>query len=364
MPVTRFIRPSATANTRPMLPVPPLADNPGNLLAQLYRPDSFTIGNPLVVVLHGCTQTGIAYADAAGWLQLADRHGVAVLIPQQQRGNNPNLCFNWFERGDIVRGKGEVASIKAMIDWTLSNHGVDPSRVFITGLSAGAAMAGAMLATYPEVFAGGGLIAGLPYGVATSVQSALQAMRSPTRETGPQRASRVTTANTHRGDWPSVSVWHGEGDRTVAAANGLATIEQWLAVHGLQAAAAVSAHAPNVHRKTWSDAHGRVLVEYVTVPRMGHGTPIDTRAIDAVGEAAPYVLDVGVASSVHLLDFWGVAPAPELTEGRIAIAAKPLPTSAKVLEPMTATSSSTRPHAETGVEKVINDALRAAGLLK
>ncbi len=363
MPVTRFVRQPVEPNTRPTLAIPPLADNPGSLSGQLYRSDSFATGSPLVVVMHGCTQNGVAYADAAGWLALADRHGFAVLMPQQQRGNNPNLCFNWFEPGDIACGQGEVASIRAMIDWTLANHSVDPSRVFITGLSAGAAMAGAMLAIYPETFAGGGLIAGLPYGTATSVQSALQQMRAPSRETGSQLAARVTAASDHRGEWPRVSVWHGDADRTVATANGLATIKQWLAVHGLQEATPVSVDRANFHRTTWSDAQGQALVEYVTVPQMGHGTPIDTHALDAVGAPAPYVLDVGVASSLHLLDFWKIAPAVDI-DGRTSAVAKPIPARPKVLGPMQAPSMSATLRTESSVEKIINDALRAAGLLK
>jgi poly(hydroxyalkanoate) depolymerase family esterase len=364
MLVTRFVRQPLKSGTRPTLAIPPLADNPGRLSGQLYRSDSFASGSPLVVVMHGCTQNGVAYADAAGWLALADRHGFAVLMPQQQRGNNPNLCFNWFEPGDIVRGQGEVASIKAMIDWTLVNHCVDPSRVFITGLSAGAAMAGAMLAIYPEVFAGGGLIAGLPYGSATSVQSALQQMRAPSRETGLQLAARVTATSDHEGDWPNISVWHGDADRTVAAANGLATTEQWLAVHGLQHVTPVSFDRPNYRRKTWSDAQGRALVDYVTVPQMGHGTPIDTRAPDSVGASAPYVLDVGVASSLHLLDFWRIAPAADIDGERTSTGAKPVAARPQVLEPMQVPSMPAMFRAESGVEKIINDALRAAGLLK
>jgi poly(hydroxyalkanoate) depolymerase family esterase len=364
MPITLFDRSVARTNKRVTVTVPPLADNPGNISGQIYWPGGVATGNPLVVVLHGCTQNGVAYAEAAGWLALADRHSFTVLIPQQQRSNNPNLCFNWFDRGDIVRGGGEVASIKAMIDWTLTNYGIDPSRVYITGLSAGAAMAGAMLATYPEIFAGGGLIAGLPYGTADSVQTAFQQMRAATRETGSQLAARVTTASPHKGVWPKVSVWHGEADRTVAAANGIATIDQWLAVHGLQNVAPDSVHAPSFQWKIWRDHQGRALVEHITVPELGHGTPIDTRALNAVGTPAPYVLDVGIASSVHLLDFWEFAPAAEFAiEGTVA---GPLPVlvTTEIFEPVAGGPTSVSWPIESGVAKIINDALRAGGLLK
>jgi poly(hydroxyalkanoate) depolymerase family esterase len=100
--------------------------------------------------------------------------GFALLLPEQQRTNNPNGCFNWFQTGDIERGHGEALSIRQMVSKMVSDHGIDPARVFVTGLSAGGAMTSVMLATYPEVFAGGAIIAGLPYGAANNVQQGVR----------------------------------------------------------------------------------------------------------------------------------------------------------------------------------------------
>src|SRR5690242_10684259 len=86
--------------------------NPGNLRARIYLPDGLAADAPLVVVLHGCTQNAAGYDHGAGWSQLADRHGFALLFPEQQRSNNANLCFNWFEPADIKRGSGELLSIR------------------------------------------------------------------------------------------------------------------------------------------------------------------------------------------------------------------------------------------------------------
>jgi len=111
--------------------------------------------------------------------------GFALLLPEQQRTNNPNSCFNWFQSGDIERGHGEAASIRQMVATMVSDHGIDPARVFVTGLSAGGAMTPVMLATYPEVFAGGAIIGGLPYGAATNIAAgfrnyvSMPATRSP-----------------------------------------------------------------------------------------------------------------------------------------------------------------------------------------
>ena len=146
--------------------------NPGALAARFHVPADLPAGAPLVVVLHGCTQTAEAYDHSAGWSRLADRNGFALLYPEQQRLNNPNLCFNWFSPDDTARGGGEAASIRALIAQTVEACQIDPDRVFITGLSAGGAMTSVMLAAYPEVFAGGAIIAGLPYGAAGTMPEA------------------------------------------------------------------------------------------------------------------------------------------------------------------------------------------------
>ena len=107
-----------------------------------------------------------------------------LLLPEQTAANNPKSCFNWFVPNDTARDRGEVLSIHQMIEKAISAHNVDRERVFITGLSAGGAMTAAMLATYPEVFAAGAIIAGLPYGAAGNVQQAFESMFQGRARTG------------------------------------------------------------------------------------------------------------------------------------------------------------------------------------
>src|SRR6478736_1551839 len=137
--------------------------NPGNLRMFVYRPPTLADNPALVVVLHGCTQSAASYDLGAGWSTLADRYGFVLLLPEQTSANNPKTCFNWFLPGDTRRDRGEALSIRQMIEKTIGAHGIDRKRVYVTGLSAGGAMTAAMLATYPEVFAAGAIIAGLPY---------------------------------------------------------------------------------------------------------------------------------------------------------------------------------------------------------
>src|SRR3546814_17891390 len=118
-----------------------------------------------------------------------------------------------------------------MVSAIVEQHGIDPSCIFVTGLSAGGAMASVMLATYPEVFAGGAIIAGLPYGTATSIPEAFDRMRA---HGGPPAAALgriVTAASPHTGAWPTNSVWTGASDATVSPANFALNVHKWLAPH-------------------------------------------------------------------------------------------------------------------------------------
>lgn len=345
-------RPSAATLRRP-LRRPVIADplvettlpfaNPGGLRMLTFVPDRLAPGAPLVVVLHGCTQTAGGYDLAAGWSALATTHGFALLFPEQTRANNANGCFNWFEVGDTRRGDGEVASIAAAVTAVVSHHKLDPSRVFVTGLSAGGAMANSCLAAYPDVFAGGAVIAGLPAGAASGMGEAFAAMSNPTALSSSALGDKVRAASTFDGPWPVVTVWHGSADRTVNPGNGIATAEQWADVHG---AVVVNGDDHTV----WRNAAGVAVVEFVEIAGMGHGTPIDSRN---GGTPAPFMLDVGIGSSARIIAFWGIA------EGivRPQRSATPSPPDDRpIIGPRRSLSG------RVDVGKVIADALRAAGI--
>ncbi len=337
---------------RPTLHSFSFTPNPGVLVAKKFVPERLAPGAALVVVLHGCTQTPEGYDRGTGWIHLAARHGFVVLYPEQQRSNNGNLCFNWFEPGDMRRDAGEPASIKAMIDAMIADHAIDPARVFITGLSAGGAMAGVMLATYPEVFAGGGLIAGLPYASAQSMPAALTRMRGRGRETSTQLGDLVRGASNHSGRWPTVSVWHGSADATVHSSNADATVEQWRSVHGLGDTPALFETVDGYPRSRWRDDEGRVCVEEYQVTGMGHGTPLDPSSANRE-QAGAFLLSVGISSTRHLARSWGIIdPSVDSAADRAA------PRPGREESPLP------RAAATTGVHAVIENALRSAGLMR
>jgi feruloyl esterase len=266
-------------------------------------------GQPaLVVVLHGCGQSAADYNHGAGWSTLADRYGFALLMPEQQRSNNPNGCFNWFQPEDAQRGRGEAASIHQMVETMVRDKGTDPRRVFITGLSAGGAMTSVMLACYPEIFAAGAIIAGLPYGAATNVQQAFQSMfQSPTRPAKDWGDLVRAAAPRHEGSWPRVSVWHGSADKTVIPTNAREIIKQWTDVHGLPDAPSKEDTVENYPRQAWLNDVGEELVESYTITHMAHGTPLATGDAEfECGAAGPFLLEVGISSSFHIAKFFGV----------------------------------------------------------
>jgi poly(hydroxyalkanoate) depolymerase family esterase len=291
----------------PLVEVTRFGSNPGGLRMFAFVPANLQQPRALVVVLHGCGQTAAGYALGAGWSTLAKHYGFALLMPEQQISNNANTCFNWFNPEDIVRERGEAASIRQMIRRMVDAHGIDPRRVFITGLSAGGAMTTVMLATYPEVFAAGAVIAGLPFGVASNVREALTGMRGGRARSGQELGDLVRRASRHKGRWPRLSVWHGSADRTVSPANANEIVKQWLDVHHLPVQPMSEGVVDGHPRQLWWDSDGETLVESYTITDMAHGTPLGTADNDShYGSEGAFLIEAGISSSYHIAKFFGL----------------------------------------------------------
>ncbi len=351
-------RPPQGAPSRHLLDLPAAGINSGQLKFRAYLPGTLAEGAALVVVLHGCTQDAPAYNHGSGWSRLAREEGFAVLFAEQQRSNNPNLCFNWFLPGDVTRDSGEVSSIREAIHRLVADRDLDPRRVFVTGLSAGGAMAASMLATYPETFAGGAIIAGLPHGCANTVPEAFDRMRGHAMPSVPHLQRLLRSASRHTGPWPKVSIWHGSADQTVAASNMEAIAAQFRGVHGVDAKPDGVTRSGRLTRQIWRNADGSAVIETNLIAGMGHGTPVSGR--DSIGTPGPYMLDVGISSTREIARWWG-----------LTAAATQSPTAEAILIPDVDVE---RPKAEeaqgegfagTGsIKKTIEEALRAAGLMR
>lgn len=271
--------------------------NPGNLSMYSYRPDGLPANRPLVVLLHGCTQDANTYFTNSGWRKYADQWGFALLLPQTSTANNSLKCFTWFENGDINRGQGEALSIRNMVGHAVSNLGADSSRVYVSGLSAGGAMAAVMLATYPDVFKAGSIAAGLPYKCATSSSQTSTCQYSGVDKT-PQQWGDLVRAQ-HSGPYPRVTIWHGLSDVTVVPKNATELRDQWTNLRGVSQTPTSTG--------TWLKVYGNNDVRLYEIPSMGHGLPVDPgSAGDQCGVAASYFLDK-ICSAYHDSVFFGLS---------------------------------------------------------
>ncbi len=280
--------------------------DPGSLSADTYIPKNFAKNGPLVVVLHGCTQSAESYDTGSGWSTLADECGMALLFPGQRPANNLLGSFNWFESGDSQRDGGEPLSIRQMIKQVVEDHAIDLSRVFITGLSSGGAMTSVMLATYPEVFAGGAIIAGLPYRSATNMMEAIFRMNGFGTPSDNRLDALVRGASNSTGPWPTISVWHGGSDTKVKSSNAGSIVGQWQKIHKVDGPPTRVETVDSFSRKVWCDPDGRVVIEECIIGKMGHGTPISAEGDEGLGEAGKYMLEVGISSTRQIADFWGL----------------------------------------------------------
>lgn len=230
-----------------------------------YLPASAAHGcaTGMIVMLHGCTQTPEDFAAGTGMNDLAEVHGFIVVYPHQSRGENAQSCWNWFQRGDQRRDRGEPAILAGLARKLAAEHGVPEGRIFVAGLSAGAAMAVILGETYPDVFSGVGAHSGLPAGSAKDVPSAFAAMAGNGTVSAPQKgAAAVRTI-----------ILHGTADTTVHPSNGEQIARRALDLgpgQTIQTQERGQAEGRAYVRKLTADGDGPALVEQWVIEGLGH----------------------------------------------------------------------------------------------
>ena len=264
--------------------------NPGNLGMYLYSPSNLNTNSntPLVVVMHGCLQSAGVVAKQTGWNELADKYGFRVLYPQQRMSNNPAMCFCWYKNNDIEKNQGEDFSVKQMIDYVKANNQIDSSKVFITGLSAGAAMSVALMATYPATFNAGAIFAGAPYKVATNFWTALMAFYGWRIKSPEKWGALVREQNRdYVGKYPRMIIYQGKMDVVVNQRNGNQLMKQWTNLQGISTIPTVTikhfAQCKAVEKNIYRTNDSSDAVIYYKVKRLGHALLVDPGKCETQG---------------------------------------------------------------------------------
>ncbi len=203
----------------------------GSRRYKLFVPAASAGERRLLVMLHGCTQDPEDLARGTRMNEVAGPKGFLVLYPEQPATANPLKCWNWFAQAHQQRGEGEPALLAAMIKRVASEQKVDPSKIYIAGISAGGAMTAIMGATYPEMFAAMGIHSGIAYGLVSQMSGALVAMRTPTADTVALGDLVVKAMGERRKAMP-LQLIHGQIDPSVNVANVNLLAGQWRAANG------------------------------------------------------------------------------------------------------------------------------------
>jgi poly(hydroxyalkanoate) depolymerase family esterase len=281
------------------------ASQTGTRSYKLYIPSGY-IGQevPLVVMLHGCTQSPDDIAAGTHMNALAEEHIFLVAYPAQAQGANMNRCWNWFKASDQQRGRGEPSLVAGITRQIIDEYNVADGRVYVAGMSAGGAMAAIMAEAYPDLYAAVGIHSGLAPGAAHDMPSAFAAMH----QGGPATARRNVLAATATGESarrvPAI-VFHGDCDKTVHPRNADNLLEHYCThkTTGSRDEGGGSpprgtvrqGQVPGGHfytRATYQDTGGHAIVERWTVHGLGHawsggsssGSYTDPRGPDASAE--------------------------------------------------------------------------------
>jgi feruloyl esterase len=246
-------------------------------------------------------------AKASGWNELAQRIGFAVLYPEQTVLNNGSSCFNWFREKDQELQGGETASILAMVQHIRQHYPIDSQRIYIYGVSAGAAMAVNVLANAPCQFQSGAILAGGPYKAATSATQALKAMRNPHHRSPSQWAAMLPAMACK----PSLIVLHGTQDKVVDPLSSAELINQWTGLHQTPPTpdTVIQGYAsnPDIQLSTYRNPQGNWILRHYQIAQTGHAIPIDPGpGPHQGGNTGIFAVDRDFFSTYHIAQDWGL----------------------------------------------------------
>ncbi|MGE3992488.1 extracellular catalytic domain type 1 short-chain-length polyhydroxyalkanoate depolymerase [Pseudorhodoplanes sp.] len=259
----RIIQPADIAPAAGSYLAGTFSNEAGDRSFKLYVPSYRDTARPLIVMLHGCKQSADDFAAGTRMNFAAEKRGCFVVYPEQPQAANASKCWNWFRPGDQIRDRGEPSLIAGIVRRAMKDHDIDPTRVYVAGLSAGGAAAAIMGEAYPELFAAVGVHSGLACGSAHDLPSAFSAMRGQTAAAAVNRSGATIM--------PTI-VFHGDRDPTVHPSNGTKVVARANGGARLHIKTSLSA-TPNggtCSKSVYRDAEGRSVIELWEVHGAGH----------------------------------------------------------------------------------------------
>lgn len=284
--------------------------NPGNLTMYSYQPANVITDAPVVLVMHGCSQSVNDFATETGWNNLADQYGFYVIHAGQNALNNGMKCFNWFSYLDYTRGFGEAMSLNQMVDYMHANYSTNLNRTYVCGLSAGGSMTSVLMASYPEKFHKAGIWAGFPFGYSVGVINT---------KTPQQWGDLVRNSYSYNGVYPKLFICQGTTDAVVEPENEKRLVDQWTNVHGVDQLVDNTVTSflgnSNVTQKLYQNAalDDTIVITY-TINGMSHGIPVDPgNGTMQGGATAGFSFDVNFFSTYWMADFFGLVSSKKPT---------------------------------------------------
>jgi poly(hydroxyalkanoate) depolymerase family esterase len=266
-----------------------------------YVPSTYRAGTavPLVVALHGCTQTADAFRALTQSVNLAEAKNFIVVYPEQSTSANNMRCWNWFNGRNMQRGSAEPTLIAGMTQWVRHHYSIDPKRIFVMGFSAGAAMTVIMGATYPDLYAAIGVGSGTEYG-------------GPGLDPAQAGQRAYLAMGAHAREMPAL-IFHGGQDQILPVSNAANLVRQWQTTASWANGSVPASPTRTLNQRTsngrsytvaeYVDGHGRELVQYWLVPDMGH-------AWSGGCGCAPYADPSGPDETRAMYDFFVNHPMP------------------------------------------------------
>lgn len=278
--------------------------NPGELDAFIYTTNKPT--KSLLVLLHGCGQNSQTFAKQTGLLEAAKSNNFMLLLPQQIKKNNAQLCFNWFSTIDQKGDNGEAASIVTMIQLIKSKYAV--TDIYIAGLSAGGSMTSNLISLHPELFHSAAIISGIGYPCANNLVKAISCMKNGMDENGMDKSAKrlakmLINQQQKSIQWPNVSIITGTSDGIVNPKNSYQLVELWRHILGTNEIETKQLKGASI--QVMRNKQTNKVLSLIEIKGMGHGWPVNAEQTFG-GSSAPFIPETPISATNYIINLWAL----------------------------------------------------------